>query len=99
MFSPAYTEAEMRELCTICGHISFNSISQLEKHRKIWETAPVSVGLLVNPEYSASEDHEIYDPCAPCSRLGIRLSQFPRNCPEGWKGCISILCVNRMQHL
>lgn len=93
VFSPAYTEAEMRELCTICGHISFNSISQLEKHRKIWETAPVSVGLRVNPEYSTQEDHEIYDPCAPGSRLGIRLSQFPPELPRGVEGLhIHTLC-------
>lgn len=93
VFSPAYTEEEMSELCTICGHISFNSISQLEKHRKIWETSPVSVGLRVNPEHSTQEDHEIYDPCAPGSRLGIRLSQFPQELPRGVEGLhIHTLC-------
>lgn len=93
VFSPAYTEEEMKELCTICGHISFNSISQLEKHRKIWEVSSVSVGLRVNPEYSTQEEHEIYDPCAPGSRLGIRLAQFPQELPRGVEGLhIHTLC-------
>lgn len=93
VFSPAYTDEEMRGLCTICDHISFNSISQLEKHREIWEMSSVSVGLRVNPEYSTQEGHEIYDPCAPGSRLGIRLSQFPRELPKGVEGLhIHTLC-------
>ena len=31
----------------------------------------ISVGLRINPECSTQEGHEIYDPCAPGSRLGI----------------------------
>ena len=50
VFSPAYDPAEFRELCRICDHISFNSFTQLEKYRPVWEQAGVSVGIRVNPE-------------------------------------------------
>ena len=71
VFSPAYTAAEMRELVTICDHIVFNSFSQLEQHRAVWQSAGVSVGIRVNPTCSTQEGHAIYDPCAPFSRLGV----------------------------
>ncbi|SFL07282.1 carboxynorspermidine decarboxylase [Lachnospiraceae bacterium KH1T2] len=86
VFSPAYTPSEMNELVKICDHISFNSINQLEAHRKTWAEANVSVGLRINPEFSTQEGHEIYDPCAKGSRLGIRLSDMPEYLPEGVEG-------------
>ena len=36
----------------------------------------VSVGIRVNPECSTQKDHEIYDPCAKGSRLGVTLDNF-----------------------
>lgn len=93
VFSPAYTRAEMEELCRICCHISFNSIAQLEQHRALWEKAGVSVGLRLNPEHSTQEDHAIYDPCAPGSRLGIRRKQLASGLPKGVEGLhIHTLC-------
>ncbi|MCR5526459.1 MAG: carboxynorspermidine decarboxylase [Lachnospiraceae bacterium] len=86
VFSPAYTESEMSELVRICDHISFNSLRQLDAHRKIWEASNASVGLRINPEFSTQEGHEIYDPCAPGSRLGIRLCDMPEHLPEGVEG-------------
>ena len=76
VFSPAYDPAEFAELCRICDHISFNSFSQLEKYRPVWEQAGVSVGIRVNPECSTQGDHAIYDPCAPGSRLGVTKANF-----------------------
>lgn len=90
VFCPAYTEEEMKEIVEICDHISFNSVRQLETHRHIWEPAQkagkVSVGLRVNPEHSTQEGHEIYDPCSPGSRLGIRRVSLPDELPEGVEG-------------
>ncbi|MCR4746033.1 MAG: carboxynorspermidine decarboxylase [Lachnospiraceae bacterium] len=86
VFCPAFTESEMKEIVKICDHISFNSLRQLEVHRKTWENSSVSVGLRINPEFSTQEGHEIYDPCAPGSRLGIRLSDMPEHLPEGVEG-------------
>ena len=86
VFCPAYTDAEMAELCKICDHISFNSLRQLEHHRPVWQAAGVSVGLRVNPEHSTQEGHAIYDPCAPCSRLGIPRAALGDALPEGVEG-------------
>ena len=86
VFCPAYTPEEMKELVSICDHISFNSLAQLEAHRPVWEAAGASVGLRVNPEHSTQEGHAIYDPCAPGSRLGIRRQDLPDQLPEGVEG-------------
>ncbi|WP_026523525.1 carboxynorspermidine decarboxylase [Butyrivibrio sp. MB2005] len=90
VFEPAFHDDEMEEVCGIADHLVFNSINQLEHHRKIWERSwkegKLSVGLRVNPEFSTQEGHEIYDPCAPGSRLGIRLCDMPDNLPEGVEG-------------
>ncbi len=86
VFSPAYTPEEMRELVMICDHIVFNSFSQLEKHRSVWQKAGVSVGIRVNPECSTQEGHEIYDPCAPFSRLGVTRANFRPDLLAGVEG-------------
>lgn len=86
VFCPAYTTAEMEELCLICDHISFNSLRQLELHRPVWQQAGVSTGLRINPEYSTQEGHAIYDPCAPGSRLGILRRDLPEHLPAGVEG-------------
>ena len=86
VFCPAYTEEEMQELCRICDHMSFNTLRQLELHRPVWEKSKVSVGLRINPEFSTQEGHEIYDPCAPGSRLGIRKKDMPEHLPLGVEG-------------
>ena len=73
VFCPAFLPQEMDELVEICDHIVFNSVSQYLLHRDKIEKADkkISVGLRINPECSTQEGHEIYDPCAPGSRLGI----------------------------
>lgn len=76
IFSPAFKEKEFDEIVKICNHIVFNSFSQLEKYRPIWENADVSVGIRLNPEFSTQEGHEIYDPCAFGSRLGVTKANF-----------------------
>ncbi len=86
VFCPAYTPEEMEQLVKICDHISFNSLAQLEAHRAVWQGSRASVGLRVNPEHSTQEGHAIYDPCAPGSRLGIRLCDLPEVLPEGVEG-------------
>ena len=86
VFSPAYDPAEFAELCRICDHISFNSFSQLEKYRPVWEQACVSVGIRVNPECSTQGDHAIYDPCAPGSRLGVTKANFRPELLRGVEG-------------
>jgi len=76
IFSPAYQEKDFPEILEICDHIVFNSIRQVEKYGKRAKEAGKSIGLRVNPRCSTQEGHEIYDPCAPGSRLGVTLEQF-----------------------
>lgn len=82
IFSPAYRDEDFDEIAEICGHISFNSIHQYEKFKDRAKNA--SCGIRVNPEFSTQE-HGIYDPCAPFSRLGATITNFP-DLPEGVKG-------------
>ncbi|MCR5777358.1 MAG: carboxynorspermidine decarboxylase [Lachnospiraceae bacterium] len=86
VFEPAFKDDEMAEVCRIADHLVFNSLSQLEHHRNTWEKSSVSVGLRVNPELSTQDGHEIYDPCAPGSRLGVRLCDMPEKLPSGVEG-------------
>lgn len=86
VFSPAFLPEEMEELVTLCDHICFNSFSQLEAHRPVWEGSGVSVGLRINPQHSTQEGPALYDPCAPLSRLGIPQAEFPEILPKGVEG-------------
>ncbi len=69
VFCPAYRPEEFDELMSLCGHVVFNSVSQLMRFGPKARAAGKSVGLRVNPECS-TQSHAIYDPCAPYSRLG-----------------------------
>lgn len=74
-YSPAYKEADIDELVTLVDHLSFNSLSQWQRHKAKLDASKVSVGLRVNPE-NQEADTPLYDPCAPGSRLGILASQL-----------------------
>lgn len=76
IFSPAYKEEEFDEILTYCDHIVFNSFEQLERFGKRAAEAGKGVGLRINPQYSTQEGHEIYDPCATGSRLGVTIEKF-----------------------
>ena len=76
VFSPAYREDEFEEILSLSDHIVFNSCAQLEKFGPRARAAGKSVGLRINPECSTQEGHEIYDPCAPGSRLGTTREAF-----------------------
>ena len=85
-FAAAYSEQDLRELLSLCDHVIFNSLSQWERFRPLTAKAPnVRFGLRCNPEHSEGTV-EIYDPCAPRSRLGIKAAAFNGKCPEGITG-------------
>ncbi|MBP3760650.1 MAG: carboxynorspermidine decarboxylase [Ruminococcus sp.] len=79
VFSAAYRENEIDEIISYCGHIIFNSFSQLDRYRDKVLKAGKKIGLRINPELSTQEGHEIYDPCSPKSRLGIKNKYFDRD--------------------
>lgn len=86
VFSAAYRESEINEIISYCGHIIFNSFSQLDKYRDRVLSAGKKIGLRINPEFSTQEGHEIYDPCSPRSRLGITRRNFREDDIQGVSG-------------
>ena len=86
-YSPAYTEADFSIIMKYSSHITFNSLAQFERFFPMITANinPVSCGIRINPEYSNVET-DLYNPCAPGSRLGVIRSQFPDKLPEGIEG-------------
>ena len=77
IFSPAFREEDMPEILSICDHIVFNSVRQLELFGARAKKAGLQVGLRINPQISTQPaEHAIYDPCAKGSRLGVTLDEF-----------------------
>ena len=86
IFSAAYREEEMDEILKICDHIIFNSFSQWEKYREKAILSGKECGLRINPECSTQGENDIYDPCAPYSRLGITKKNFRPDQLDGISG-------------
>ncbi len=89
-FSAAYTEGDLREILKISHHVVFNSFSQWQRFQPLvtaaqTERPELKVGLRVNPEHSEGAA-DIYNPCAPGSRLGIVRSAFEGQSLEGITG-------------
>lgn len=89
-YAPAYSDADMRELVTLADHIVLNSPSQWRRLRPIVAEAraagrAISCGLRVNPEHREVEV-ELYDPAAPCSRLGTTRANLTREDLAGLDG-------------
>jgi carboxynorspermidine decarboxylase len=87
-YAPAFLETEFEELMGYCDHMVFNSFAQWEKYRDRVKSYPgkkIECGLRVNPEYSEIEV-ELYNPCAPNSRMGITLDNFRPEMLEGIDG-------------
>lgn len=83
IFSPAYSDNEFGEITSICDHISFNSFHEWTKFKD--RAQKNSCGIRVNPECS-TQDHAIYDPCSPGSRLGVTQKNFRPDLLDGIKG-------------
>ncbi len=86
-YSPAYTESDFPQLVKYSSHITFNSLSQFERFypQTFVGGKRVSCGLRINPEYS-DVTTELYNPCAPGSRMGITCDKLPDRLPEGIEG-------------
>ena len=78
VFCGAYKESEFEELLKYVDHIVFNSVNQLAKFGQKAKDVGKSIGIRINPECSTQVGHEIYDPCAPGSRLGVTKSQWEK---------------------
>ena len=82
VFCGAYQEADFEQILACADHIVFNSPGQLKKYGKRAKEQNRSIGLRINPECSTQEGHEIYDPCAPGSRLGVTRAVWDREMTE-----------------
>lgn len=86
-YSPAYTDYEIEEIAKCSSHITFNSLTQLERFGTTVQCVnpDVKIGIRVNPEYSEVET-ELYNPCAPGTRFGICADKLPERLPENVTG-------------
>lgn len=82
-YSPGFTDRDFNEIIKYSSHITFNSLSQLQHFTPALEKSEkrISVGIRVNPEYSVVKT-DLYNPCAPGSRLGISREQLDDHLPE-----------------
>ncbi|HUJ91005.1 MAG TPA: carboxynorspermidine decarboxylase [Syntrophorhabdales bacterium] len=80
-FGAAYKEQEIRRILKYSDSIIFNSFYQLEKFGGLAGESGVEIGLRVNPGH-AEVTTEMYNPCAPCSRLGIMYDVFSKEFPK-----------------
>ncbi|MDR2679592.1 MAG: carboxynorspermidine decarboxylase [Tannerella sp.] len=86
-FSPAYTEENFPVFMKYSSHITFNSLSQFNRFYPQVAAAgnTVSCGLRINPEYSVVAT-DLYNPCAPGSRMGVTAHNLGDTLPEGIEG-------------
>ena len=86
-YSPAYTDATFDDILRYSSHITFNSLSQYNHFAARVQAYDryISCGLRINPEFSDVET-DLYNPCAPGSRLGVVVDQLPATLPAGIEG-------------
>ncbi len=79
-YAAAYRPQDMEAILKLSNHVVFNSFDQWQRYKEQALAAQhkrpeLSFGLRINPEHSEGAT-PIYDPCAPCSRMGIPIAQF-----------------------
>ena len=79
-YAAAYRQEDFAEILTLSDHVVFNAFGQWHRFRDQALAAQqlrpqLSFGIRINPEHSEGAT-AIYDPCAPCSRMGIPLARF-----------------------
>lgn len=86
-YSPAYTDETFDDILRYSSHITFNSLTQFERFIPRVEAYErhISCGLRINPEFSDVET-DLYNPCAPGSRLGVVADLLPEKLPAGIEG-------------
>lgn len=87
VYAPAYSQPDIDQILPIANHITFNSFSQFDKFKAQVQALDkkVKTAIRINPEYSEIEV-ELYDPCAPNSRLGTTLKEFEKHDLSGISG-------------
>ncbi len=86
-FSPAYSDADMRQVIRYSDRIIFNSIAQWKRHRRAISRSgrAIEVGLRVNPGRTTARP-PLYNPTLPGSRLGVQARDLAGEDLEGIDG-------------
>jgi carboxynorspermidine decarboxylase len=84
-YGPAYSDEEFTEIMSCSSHITFNSLGQFHKFYPQTIGNNISCGVRINPEFSDVET-DLYNPCAPGSRLGVVSELLANKLPEGIEG-------------
>ncbi|MFV0470662.1 MAG: carboxynorspermidine decarboxylase [Paludibacteraceae bacterium] len=84
-YAPAYADEEFSEIMNLSSHITFNSLTQFYRFFPQTLGKKISCGLRINPEFS-DVPTELYNPCAPGSRLGMAADTLDDRLPEGIEG-------------
>lgn len=100
-YSPAYEDETFNDILRYSDHVTFNSLSQLNRFSsaiKLYGKSDsghrVSIGLRINPEYSEIET-DLYNPCSRGSRFGVTADVLNGVLPEGVEGLhFHCLCEN-----
>jgi carboxynorspermidine decarboxylase len=90
VYSTAYRSEDVPEILSYASHMTFNSVTQWQQFSQQVgaHTPKPSVGLRINPEYSPVKT-DLYNPCAPGSRLGVTAKQLDDTLPAGIDGFLS----------
>jgi carboxynorspermidine decarboxylase len=80
-FAAAYSEKEIGQILKYSDVVIFNSLYQLRKYGQMARKRGLEIGLRINPGHSEVAT-EMYNPCAPNSRLGVVCNAFKREFPE-----------------
>lgn len=86
-YCAGYKAQDMDEIIALSDHLIFNSPAQWQRFAAQVKASgkAIEIGLRLNPEHSEGEVAK-YDPCAPCSRLGLPVSQLTADMLEGVDG-------------
>ncbi|WP_018013666.1 carboxynorspermidine decarboxylase [Teredinibacter turnerae] len=79
-YCAAFRPHEFDDIVALSNHVIFNSVSEWQRYQAralehLDARANLAFGLRINPQHSEGET-PMYDPCAPCSRMGIPLASL-----------------------
>lgn len=100
-YCTAYIPNDFDQMLELCQHLTFNSLSEWERYKSRVESAntPPSCAIRINPEYSEVET-DLYNPCIPGSRLGVRAEHLGEHLPDGIDGLhFHTLCESSAESL
>lgn len=93
-FCVSLTDRDWSALEPLISHISFNSLTQVERFAARAVGQGIECGVRINPRLSVSHLPE-YDPSRQGCRFGLDINELPRPLPEGITGLhMHALCEN-----